>query len=486
MDYFDTLPVHFQPQPLESLCSYLTRLAEANGVGRVRRLYHLIYPGQKRNTGYISDLPPLSFGVLPDIAVCSEDQLRATTFYYLGQRLAGQIAPIFFGHFLASSVARFHRYCPRCLAEHGYFFLPWRFLLLPGCPEHECYLLDQCGHCGMPVPLFSTPPHFAHCPHCETSLTTCTSAALSAVDLEISRVRFHDLAALSSLPDGYELDIPTQLAIHREAQRIPLTEMARLLGISPPSVKSMENPHNREKKPAFQYYVDYVAILALTLRDLFCPPPNEPDWPQHVNRITTLHRERLNIQAHEREKLVLARAEVAIEELWASGERATIHALAKRMGTNTVDLQVYPSVCTLLADLKVRREQRWWQQRADEFMALIQSKVEQSPTDLHPLSLRTISRQLGVARGTIRRHPKVYQYVQDLVEESRHFHRLRVKRLVSQLKTTATRLRRAGQPVTEETLQAAGISLADCDWSPRTQRLLKTLTQPPEAGADER
>ena len=39
--FFDTLPVHPQPEQLESFTSYLTRLAEANGIQLVSQLLKL-------------------------------------------------------------------------------------------------------------------------------------------------------------------------------------------------------------------------------------------------------------------------------------------------------------------------------------------------------------------------------------------------------------------------------------------------------------
>ena len=38
LHYFDTLPLHSSPRPLESFTSYLTRIAEANGISHLSGL----------------------------------------------------------------------------------------------------------------------------------------------------------------------------------------------------------------------------------------------------------------------------------------------------------------------------------------------------------------------------------------------------------------------------------------------------------------
>ena len=45
VDFFDVLPVHPQPLPLESLTSYLMRLAEANHITSMTGLSAICFPG---------------------------------------------------------------------------------------------------------------------------------------------------------------------------------------------------------------------------------------------------------------------------------------------------------------------------------------------------------------------------------------------------------------------------------------------------------
>lgn len=119
---FDTLPVHPQPAPLESLSSYLTRLAEANGFYRIENLFRLCFPtGRSRLTFQTGDFPPPSFGGLPSLAHCPEPDLRATTFYHLGRKFDRILSVQSLAQCLAGSLGLQLRYCPLCLSEYGYY-----------------------------------------------------------------------------------------------------------------------------------------------------------------------------------------------------------------------------------------------------------------------------------------------------------------------------------------------------------------------------
>ena len=85
--HFDVLPLHPQPEPWESLTSYLMRLAEANAFTRPCDLGHRLFPGRNPYAvRSISDHVPVTFGSLPRQACCTETQLLATTFYHLGRK----------------------------------------------------------------------------------------------------------------------------------------------------------------------------------------------------------------------------------------------------------------------------------------------------------------------------------------------------------------------------------------------------------------
>jgi hypothetical protein len=150
----EVLPVHPQPQPLETLTSYVMRLAEANGLQKVAGFAQLLKV--KYTVPRWNDLPVKDWGYLPELAQCPVDRLNQTTLYHLGYKFHRKLGPSF-SKFVVGTLSPHRRYCSQCLAETGYDRLPWRFLQLRGCPEHQCLLLESCPHCKENLPLLVSP-----------------------------------------------------------------------------------------------------------------------------------------------------------------------------------------------------------------------------------------------------------------------------------------------------------------------------------------
>src|SRR6266851_4927297 len=149
--YFDTLPLHPPPKRLETLTSYLIRLAEENGFQSLPVRYFLFQALQISQGVASKDHLPTSFGNLPRVACCSEALLKQSTFYHVGQKFGRPATP----NTLSRSIAPHLRYCPMCLAdpENAFRSLAWRFLVLQGCNQHGCRLLSECTHCDQPIPV---------------------------------------------------------------------------------------------------------------------------------------------------------------------------------------------------------------------------------------------------------------------------------------------------------------------------------------------
>lgn len=278
--YFDTLPLHPQPEPLESLTSFLARLAEPNHFYGPQAFLDNFWR-KLSNAADQADYPPISFGRLPDVAACEETSLWRTTFYHLGKKFhcsnnRGAIA-----HFLIGSLSQDLRYCPKCIEEHGYYFLPWRFLCLSGCAEHGCRLLDRCGHCGQVIPLFMTPLKIGSCPRCKGSLRTCRVEQLPQREGAFEQTRFGDLAFLLT-PHPCEESTPHLLAVLgrqfaqlRKQKRLRQVDVDSQLRSPSDMALHIEHgiirrntslPHLRH---SFQRYLKYADLLGVSFFDLF-------------------------------------------------------------------------------------------------------------------------------------------------------------------------------------------------------------------------
>src|SRR5947209_13178929 len=85
--YFDVLSCHPPPERLETFCSYVTRLTEANYIKSMPKLAFLFFSCRSESAvRRLNDFTPQSFGVLHEITGCTEANLQSTTFFHLSQR----------------------------------------------------------------------------------------------------------------------------------------------------------------------------------------------------------------------------------------------------------------------------------------------------------------------------------------------------------------------------------------------------------------
>lgn len=127
---FDVLPLHPQPESLESFTSYLIHLAGANGISSMDGLSALCFPHQDRRiTRSITDYPPTSFDRLPAVGNCPTETLITTTFFHVAAKFGRSTLPQPLSRFLVGCVSEHLRYCPLCLSEAQ---VPYTILVFPG------------------------------------------------------------------------------------------------------------------------------------------------------------------------------------------------------------------------------------------------------------------------------------------------------------------------------------------------------------------
>jgi len=121
------LPIRSQPYRDEGPQGYLSRLAENN----------LLSTHELKSIGIAFDYDlMLSNGLLVEQAI--DPDLHRHIAYISG---------------LLQSEARiwnmqYARFCPECLAEHGYWKVEWELNFYDVCHHHQVWLVDQCTSCG--------------------------------------------------------------------------------------------------------------------------------------------------------------------------------------------------------------------------------------------------------------------------------------------------------------------------------------------------
>src|SRR6266436_7419240 len=191
------LPLRPQPQPFESITSYIIRLAEANGLQSINELGTLaggmIFSDLKN-----PDYPAAAYPGLAQITGYPEERWFDMTFFHLLQHFGYAMNRYSLHRFFQGSLASSLRYCPLCLAAHApaYYSLLWRFLVLPGCIEHRVSFLDQCCHCSSPLPLLRPIPQLTTCSTCQGDLRSGVPSLLESDVLEPTIRRTNDLKML--------------------------------------------------------------------------------------------------------------------------------------------------------------------------------------------------------------------------------------------------------------------------------------------------
>ena len=287
--YLDVLPIHPPPEAFESLTSYVTRLGEENGITDIQSLTQLFFPDLTYNTIWgMGDLPTLELSMLALRSHQTVELLRTTTLYHLLRKFGSVVQPAGMGNFLSNVLSKGLRYCPLCLATACYYRLPWRFLILKGCPHHEVNLLDRCCHCGNRLSLLQVDVRVGVCAICKGNLSKCPSTALvslNPVEVQNARRRLADLEFLLS-PQSWEQDDSAQAVeyvtdrfdrkrsernIHdwQVASALKTTLYRMRIYASEGTMGSLRLPPTRAF--VFSRYVAYADYIGLTLKEILTP-----------------------------------------------------------------------------------------------------------------------------------------------------------------------------------------------------------------------
>ncbi len=340
-DFLDVLPFRPKPRRLESIYSYVMRLAQGNGIQTPSHLCRELFPGVRpSNIRLLSDISLTRHDTLGRKTLLTEEELLSTTVCYLLRKFGQFSYDVMHGRFLSGSLSSSLRYCPRCLeqdrdtvlapgsaseldtagiggmAAHRalldsgpYYRIPWRFLMLEGCPWHKVRLLDRCGHCGEQFEFLHTNLQIAVCPRCDGDLARCKVDPIDDDRLPVIKQRWDDLEFLL-LPQPWETDDSYQAAreIGRkyasmrrikhlgeggfgraesaaEGEASSLEQTAAALETSVAAIRYLETPrppsYSTRQPGAFSLYVGYADYLGQSIKSIFghLPPSSPSDLP---------------------------------------------------------------------------------------------------------------------------------------------------------------------------------------------------------------
>jgi len=474
-DYFEVLPLHPHPQPLESLTSYLTRLAEANGIPTLYRLQPILFPD--RHADFIremKDLAPNSFDSLSIAAFCPEAALQAITFYHLIKKFGRPTNSLAVAQFLLGHLAPQLRYCPLCLqTDPPHYILPWRFVILAGCPQHGCRLLDGCSCCGYEIPLLTAPLKMNRCPQCGVALSTGRVEPLDDLQHHQAQARYRDLVFLLSPPQNEtELGaIGPRLAYWRKARQRTVDAVADHLQTLLRTVRTLER---RVPRSGFKFgtYLAYVDYLDLTFEELF----NTILTPEEEGYHQCLSPEQ---RFQQRETKLLNQIQQAVDKIHEQGTHLSQVNVSRAMGTPCSSLQAYPRIRAVLTQISQDRQQETLQRKQhleQEWVEKVNQAMESLQAEGKRVTQLAISHLVGMSSKGLFHYPRVKTILLQVADAYRRRTRQQNEQTLQALAVNVQRsiseLKSQGQPVTKRTVaKSIGVSRGILNYHPEIRML---------------
>jgi hypothetical protein len=467
--YLDVLPAHPQPEPLESLNSYIKRLAAANRIQHIHNFAHLAAIREPR---FLFDNMPLpSFGRLAAIAGCTDAHLLALTFYHLGHKFSRATRTL--RSFLSDSIVSHSRYCPHCLADQGYHALAWSFPHLVGCPTHAVYLLEHCGHCGATIPLNSTFLSVTHCPSCKNDLRACSTRSLSMADRQTCLQHWNDLVYLLTPQPweehGYEVAAGARqrLGFVRLEKRWGGKQVANQLNRRAEIIFAMENAARSGRGESFQDYLRYADLLQVTLSAQFMDAENTG-----YKTKARLHQEVLEAKVRE-----------AIEILESQGGSITQESVSQLVGFRSGTLRSYSDIYARLPQAELER-QTCHRQTTNEpkLYAAVQQAIQQLTSRGERISWNAIGLLVGHARTCLTYYPQVAALVKSAIEDYDRQQQRYETDLVDTVRQAIATFAERGEPVTYKAIaQYVGIPRNRFDTRPQLVAVVSEAIQQTKA-----
>ncbi len=406
--YFDVLPIHPPPERLESLTSYLTRLADTNGIDSVGALAaicspHLNLGGLRR----LNDYPPTSFEKLQIVSMCPDAILWRTTFLHIAKKFGRSIEHHSLANFFRDCVSSSLRYCPLCLAEEPYYSLTWRFFLLQGCYKHYCKLLNECSHCGCAVPLLTETLKIGICPACGGDLRKCTPAPLTEKEQQDVLMTVPEIEYLLS-PQPFETlssstpnALGREFALIRQNKHLTLAQVSAKIGISVTGLSALECGYIGSRTVSFPRYLKYAVHLEVTLSEVFNAMVKRDVKDKQIRTL----RGKISLDEDE----IVAEVQQAVSELKSLEVQITLDAVSKYVHLSLPRLYKYPKVRLLLMQIKDDNyfdRKRQAEIFEDDMLVRVQNAIQYLDALRRPVSYKSVSIIVGVNQDDFSFYPR--------------------------------------------------------------------------------
>jgi len=459
------------------------RTAVANGFTRLSDFAQVAFPDYPHVIGTLTDYPHACLQSFAQVTGKPYEAVRATTFAPVGAKVLSEVTSSTLSNLLKGSIARTVRYCPICLQDHPWYILPWRFSLLPGCPIHQCRLIDVCWHCHQPLPFLNNQMQITTCPLCGAPLSETPSQPLTPEEAQMTSRRWEELVFWltpeDNPPDTAErrTRLGARLRALRTAYGVTQKDIAPLLQVDRMTLQGLETGEPIARQ--FEVTLVFAEAFGVSPRDMLCAE-HAPTGHEPVGLLSTSESvPQLDLPEHDP---ALSRGEYlqqvmgqAVDYLHQAGYPVTQEAVAECIRVSVPTLRRYPESRAVLKTIAQANEaSRPQRQNAEEILAKVNEAIKTLEAQNQPMTRAAIAAIIGVHPTSLSHYPDVKAVVERVSEHHKSQKDMEAQqeedRLLDLARDAVARLKANNEPVTKKAIsRLVGVNRMKLDFYPRVR-----------------
>lgn len=219
----------------------------------------------------------------------------------------------------------------KVVLERSDYPLPWRFLPLEGCPKHACRLLERCGHCNCPIPIFPSPFRMGVCPTCGGDLRECISSELREEELQRVTAAFWETEFLlcpqpwetteSALPEK----LGQEFMLLRSNKQLKRIDVSAETEFPKRNLEAIELGQSGSSGTILRWYFEYANYLGVPLSQIFMNALQRKEEDRGIKTMPG----KFFLTAEDE---VMERVRMAASQLEISGQHLTLKAVCAATG----------------------------------------------------------------------------------------------------------------------------------------------------------
>ncbi|MGJ9386081.1 TniQ family protein, partial [Salipaludibacillus sp. CF4.18] len=394
---YNLVPIGLGTPYVESLSSYISRLADSHSLNVTKlvcntfipfvKKYHLKQSFKKNSLGRLMKPINGNSSISLDYVSALEELTTRKELLYLTMNSWS-------GLFSDNVIGDYRKWCPVCLEEWKdkgkeiYEPLIWYIKGIEVCDKHYIRLEDRCTNCEKQLSFLHNNFIVGHCQYCFTWLGNCNKGSINPSEFQLFLLdSFKALIANNQKLDYF----PTNIKIGKVLKKIidennfsSITQFAKYINVHRAAV-----PYwiKSERKPTLESMFKICKKLNLTIYDLFC-----------TNSLINVN---VNIQTNKRTKLNLNELELVLKNAVESNRNMSLYQLSleKDFDINTTK-RYFPDLCRDITNSNLKHKRDCQNKKKKE----VEQKLKIALEKERPMSLKQFSLTFGISIYDVKKY----------------------------------------------------------------------------------